>query len=86
MRAQGTDPTVSHKDRRRFYKADLLFNRRLPGGSGSDFPFIQPWLDAFPDQLLRDLADSRFVVTMVAQEDIKDFGFGVLSVHAEAIL
>jgi len=50
----------------------LLSKRRLSGGSGFDFPFIQPWFDAFPDQLLRDLADGRFVVTIVAQEDIKD--------------
>jgi len=59
---------------------------RLPGGSGSDFPLIQPWLDAFPNQLLRDLADGWFVLAIVAHKDIKDLRSGVLSAHTEAIL
>ena len=68
------------------YTFYLFTNRRLPRSSKWDFPFIQPWLNAFLDQLLRDLADGRLVVTVVAQEYIKDFRFGVLSVHTEAIL
>ena len=82
----GTEPTLAHKNRCRFYTFDLLSKRRLPGGSGSDFLFIQPRFDAFLDQLLRDLADGWLVLAIVAQEDIKDFRFGVLSVHTEAIL
>jgi len=77
---------LSYKDRCRFYTFYLFTNRRLPRSSKWDFPFIQPWLNAFLDQLLRDLADGRLVVTVVAQEYIKDFRFGVLSVHTEAIL
>jgi hypothetical protein len=38
--------------------------------------FIQPGLDAFPDQLLRDLANSWLVLAVVIQEDIKDFTRG----------
>jgi hypothetical protein len=61
-------------------------SRRLPEGSRSDFPFIQPWLDTFLDQLLTDSANGWLVLAVVAQEDIKDFRFGHLCAHPEAIL
>jgi hypothetical protein len=73
--------TFSHKDRGRFYHFYLLFKRRLPRGSRPDFHFIQPGLDAFLDQLLPDLANGGLVLAVVAQEDIKDFRFGLLCVH-----
>jgi hypothetical protein len=77
---------LTNKNSRLFYFFNLLSNDAVPENPALDIGFIQPRLDAFPDQLLRDLADGRFVVTMVAQEDIKDFSVGVLSFHTEGIL
>ena len=76
---------IAHKDRCRFYTFDLLSERRLPRTSRHDFVFIEPWFDAFLDQLLRDLANGWLVLAVVAQEDIKDLGLGVLPVHAIAV-
>ena len=48
--------------------------------------FIQPWPDVLRGQLLRDLPDFWLVLIVVAQEDIKDLGFGVLCIHTEPLL
>jgi len=48
--------------------------------------FIQPWPDVLEGQLLRDLPDCWLVLAVVAQEDIKDLGFGVLYIHTEPLL
>jgi hypothetical protein len=52
--------------------------------SAIDISFVKPWLDAFPDQPLRDLTDGRPVLTVVAQEDVRDFGIGISFAHADA--
>ena len=59
---------------------------RLPRATGWDLLYVKPWLDAFLDQLLRDLANGWLVLAVVAQEDIKDLGLGVLPVHANTVL
>jgi hypothetical protein len=48
--------------------------------------YVKPWPNAFLDQLLCNLANGRLVLAVVAQEDIKDLGLGVLPVHANAVL
>ena len=65
---------------------DFLSKRRLPRGSWSDFLFVEPWFDAFLGQLLPDHANRWLVLAVVAQEDIKDFPFGVLYVHTNGNL
>jgi hypothetical protein len=65
---------------------DFLSKRRLPRGSWSDFLFVEPWFDAFLGQLLPDHANRWLVLAVVAQEDIKDFLFGVLYVHTNGNL
>jgi hypothetical protein len=47
--------------------------------------YVQPRLDPFLDELSRDLANSWLVLAVVAQEDIKDLGLGVLPAHANAV-
>jgi hypothetical protein len=65
---------------------DLLSNGGVPEASGFNVRFIQPRFDIFLGKLLCDIADRRLVLAVVAQEDIKDFGFGVLPVHANSVL
>jgi hypothetical protein len=79
-----SETPIAHKDRCRFYTFDLPSQRRLPRTSRHDFVFIEPWFDAFLDQLLRYLANGWLVLAVVTQEDIKDLGLGVLHVHANA--
>ena len=78
--ARPLSPTKTVAD---FILSILLSERNLPRGSRPDFIFIQPWLDAFLDQHLSDLADGWLVLIIVAQKHIKDFRFGVLSIHTE---
>ncbi len=82
----GANTAIAHKNRCRFYAFYLLSKRRLPGGSGLNLFFIQPRFDAFADQRPTDLTNGWLVLAIVAQKHIKDFRFGVLSVHTEAIL
>ena len=82
----GADTAVTDKNRCRFYALDLLSKFSLPRATGKDLLYVKPWLDAFLDQLLRDLANSWLVLAVVAQEDIKDLGLGVSPVHANGVL
>ena len=81
-----TNPVGAEENSRSFYSFNLLPNYVVPVASGSDVRFIQPRIDVFPSELLRDLANSWLVLAVVAQEDIKDLGLKVLPVHANAVL
>ena len=82
----GANATISDENRCRLYAVDLLSKRRLPGSPGLNLLFIQPRFDAFADQPPTDLADGWLVLAVVAHEHIKDFRFGIMCVHKEAIL
>jgi hypothetical protein len=82
----GAKATFPHKHRGGFDPFDLLAKRRLPRSSRPDLLLIQPGPDVVLGQLPRDLANGGLVLAVVAQEDIKDFHFGVLCVHTKAIL
>jgi hypothetical protein len=81
-----TDPMRTKKNTRCFYRLNLLSDDAVPEIRRSYIGFIQEGLYVFLGQLLRDLTDGWLVLAVVAQEDIKDFRFGVLSVHTEAIV
>src|SRR6516225_743564 len=80
-----TDTVLTNKSSRRFYCFNLLSDGGVPENPALNIGFIQPWLDAFLDQLLRYFADGWLVLAVVAQEDIKDFSFGVLLAHQRTI-
>src|SRR6516164_1211906 len=78
-----TNTVLTNTNCRRFYCFNLLSDGGVPEASGSDIRFIQPSFNVLLRQPLRDLTNSRLVFAVVAQENIKDFSFGVLRDHTE---
>lgn len=81
-----SDTMLTDKNSSRFYCFNLLADGDVPEAPGSNVRFIQPRFNLFLGQFLCYLANRRLVLAVVAQEDIKDLGLGVLPVHGSTVL
>ena len=81
-----TNTVLTNKNSRRFYCFNLLSDFVVPKDPRFNIRLVQPRPDILFGKLLRNLLNGWLVFVVVAEEDIKVFRFGVLSVHTEAIL
>jgi len=71
----GADAFGAHKHGCGLHIFNLLLKGALPGQAGTQFPFVEPRRDALQLQVFGDFFYRRFVLTVMAEKDIKDSGF-----------